>query len=127
LLSAADLLVLPSAYEGLPNVVLEAMRFRKPVVATAAPGTTEVVVDGQTGLLVPIGDVTALTRAIRDLVRDPTLARRLGECGRARAEAHFGAEAMVLQFAELYEQLARSKAIRGRSTGSSADGRHRSG
>ena len=56
LLAAADLVVLPSAYEGLPNVVLEAMRFRKPVVATAAPGTTEVVVDGQTGLLVPIGN-----------------------------------------------------------------------
>ena len=57
LLAAADLLVLPSSYEGLPNVVLEAMRFRKPVVATAAPGTTEVVVDGETGVLVPIGDV----------------------------------------------------------------------
>ena len=56
LLAAADILVLPSSYEGLPNVVLEAMRFRKPVVATAAPGTTEVVVDGETGLLVPIGD-----------------------------------------------------------------------
>ncbi len=45
LLAASDLLVLPSLYEGLPNVVLEAMRFRKPVVATAAPGTTEVVQD----------------------------------------------------------------------------------
>src|SRR5204863_1294783 len=73
LLAAADLLVLPSAYEGLPNVVLEAMQFGKPVVATAAPGTTEVVVDGQTGLLVPVGDVIGLTRSIRDLVRDPEL------------------------------------------------------
>ena len=71
LMAAADILVLPSAYEGLPNVVLEAMRFRKPVVATAAPGTTEVVVNGETGILVPIGDVIVLTRAIRDLVRDP--------------------------------------------------------
>ena len=53
-MAAADLVVLPSVYEGLPNVVLEAMRFRKPVVATAAPGTTEVVVDGETGLLVPV-------------------------------------------------------------------------
>jgi glycosyltransferase involved in cell wall biosynthesis len=111
LLAAADLLVLPSAYEGLPNVVLEAMRFRKPVVATAAPGTTEVVVDGQTGYLVPVGDLIGLTRSIRDLIRDPDLARRLGEAGRARAEAHFGAEAMIARFAELYEQLARSKGI----------------
>ncbi len=113
LLAAADLLVLPSSYEGLPNVVLEAMRFRKPVVATAAPGTTEVVVDGETGLLVPIGDVIVMTRAIRDIVRDPALARRLGEAGRARAETHFGADAMVARFAELYEQLARSKGIGG--------------
>ncbi len=111
LLAAADLLVLPSSYEGLPNVVLEAMRFRKPVVATAAPGTTEVVVDGETGSLVPVGDVIVLARAIRDLVRDPALARRLGEAGRARAESHFGADNMVAQFAELYEQLARAKGI----------------
>jgi glycosyltransferase involved in cell wall biosynthesis len=113
LLAAADMLVLPSAYEGLPNVVLEAMRFRKPVVATAAPGTTEVVVDGETGLLVPIGDQVRLARAIRDLARDPAMARRLGEAGRARAEAHFTAAAMIDQFAGLYEQLARSKGIGG--------------
>ena len=56
LLAAADLLVLPSLYEGLPNIVLEAMQSALPVVATAAPGTTEVVVDGQTGLLVPLRD-----------------------------------------------------------------------
>ena len=113
LLAAADLLVLPSSYEGLPNVVLEAMRFRKPVVATAAPGTTEVVVDGETGVLVPIGDVTLMTRAIRDLIRDPARARRLGEAGRARAETHFSADAMVAQFAELYEQLAEVRGIGG--------------
>ena len=49
------------------------MRFHKPVVATAAPGTTEVIVDGQTGLLVPIGNVMHLARAIRDVVRDREL------------------------------------------------------
>jgi glycosyltransferase involved in cell wall biosynthesis len=111
LLAAADLVVLPSAYEGLPNVVLEAMRFRKPVVATAAPGTTEVVVDGQTGLLVPIGNPPLLARAIRDVVRDPALATRFGEAGRGRVEAHFHADTMVAQFAELYESLARSKGL----------------
>ena len=111
LLAAADLVVLPSSYEGLPNVVLEAMRFRKPVVATAAPGTTEVVVDGETGLLVPIGKPTLLARAIRDVVRDSALARRLGEAGRGRVEAQFRADTMVAQFAQLYESLARSKGI----------------
>jgi len=113
LLVAADVVVLPSAYEGLPNVVLEAMRFRKPVVATAAPGTTEAVIDGQTGLLVPIGNAMLLARAIRDVVRNPTLASRLGEAGQARVQALFRADTMVAQFAELYENLARSKGIGG--------------
>jgi glycosyltransferase involved in cell wall biosynthesis len=111
LLAAADLLVLPSYYEGLPNVVLEAMRSRKPVVATAAPGTTEVVADGRTGLLVPVRKPTALAEAIRTVVADPALARRLGDAGRARAEAEFRAETMVARFAELYEQLARGKGL----------------
>jgi glycosyltransferase involved in cell wall biosynthesis len=111
LLAAADLVVLPSAYEGLPNLVLEAMRFRKPVVATAAPGTTEVVVDGQTGVLVPVGNPQLLARAIRDVVRDRELAQRLGQAGRARADASFRADAMIDQFAALYEQLARAKGL----------------
>jgi glycosyltransferase involved in cell wall biosynthesis len=111
LLAAADVLVLPSLYEGLPNVVLEAMRFRKPVVATAAPGTTEVVVDGQTGLLVPVRQPTALAQAIRTVIDDPALARRLGEAGRARVEAEFRVETMVAQFAEMYEELARGKGL----------------
>jgi glycosyltransferase involved in cell wall biosynthesis len=111
LLSASDLLVLPSLYEGLPNVVLEAMRARKPVVATAAPGTTEVVVDGQTGRLVPLRNPPALAEAIRSVIQDPDLARRLGEAGRARVEAEFRADAMVAQFADLYEQLARAKGL----------------
>ncbi|GAC1467046.1 MAG: glycosyltransferase [Isosphaeraceae bacterium] len=112
LLAAADMLVLPSLYEGLPNVVLEAMRFRKPVVATSAPGTTEVVVDGETGLLVPTRNPPLLARAIRTLVDDPALGRRMGEAGRARVEAEFGVERMVERFAELYERLAREKGLK---------------
>ncbi len=111
LMAAADAVVLPSSYEGLPNVVLEAMRFRKPVVATAAPGTTELVVDQETGLLVPVGNAMLLARAIRDLVRDPALARRLGEAGRGRVETYFRADAMVAHFADLYENVARAKGI----------------
>ncbi len=115
LLAAADLLVLPSLYEGLPNVVLEAMRFRKPVVATAAPGTTEVVDDGVTGLLVPLRDPPALTRAIQKVLDDPELARKLGEAGRARAEAFFSVHLMIERFAALYEELARSNRVIGMS------------
>jgi glycosyltransferase involved in cell wall biosynthesis len=109
LLAASTLLVLPSLYEGLPNVVLEAMRFRKPVVATAAPGTTEVVEDGVTGLLVPLRDPPNLTRAIRRVIEEEGLARSLGEAGRARVELEFGVKLMVERFALLYEQLARDK------------------
>jgi len=111
LLAAADVLVLPSRYEGLPNVVLEAMTYRKAVVATAAPGTTEVVADGETGLLVPVDDANALARSIRTLVDDPDLRRRMGEAGRARVEAEFGVDAMVDRFAALYESLARAKGL----------------
>ena len=111
LLAAADLLVLPSLYEGLPNVVLEAMRFGKPVVATAAPGTTEVVVDGQTGLLVPLRDPPALAQAIRTVVQDPDLARRSGRRRPARVESEFRAETMIDAYAALYEELARAKGL----------------
>ena len=109
LLAASDLLVLPSLYEGMPNVVLEAMRFRKPVVATAAPGTTEVVVPDATGLLVPLRNPPALARAIRQVVDDPDLAARLGAAGRARVEAEFGVDRMIARFADLYESLAAAK------------------
>jgi glycosyltransferase involved in cell wall biosynthesis len=112
LMAAADLVVLPSAYEGLPNLVLEAMRLSKPVVATAAPGTTEAVIDGQTGVLVPVANPQLLARAIRDVVRDPDLARRLGAAGRARVEVTFPAQAMIDQFARLYEELAGAKNLR---------------
>jgi glycosyltransferase involved in cell wall biosynthesis len=111
LMAAANLVVLPSAYEGLPNLLLEAMQFRIPVVATAAPGTTEVVEDGQTGILVPVGNPQLLARAIRDVVRDRDLARRLGEAGRARVDSAFRAEAMIANFAALYEELARAKGL----------------
>jgi glycosyltransferase involved in cell wall biosynthesis len=111
LMTASDLVVLPSAFEGLPNVVLEAMRFRKPVVATAAPGTTELVVNGVTGLLVPVGNPPLLARALRDIIRNPMMAARFGEAGRARVESGFRAETMVARFAELYEELARSKGL----------------
>jgi glycosyltransferase involved in cell wall biosynthesis len=125
LLAAADILVLPSSYEGLPNVVLEAMRFRKPVVATAAPGTTELVIDKETGLLVPIGNPTDLTRALRTLIRDPALRAHLGQAGRHRVEQNFTARAMINQYAELYEQLASSKKLAAGSHETSTPGRGR--
>ena len=111
LIGLADVLILPSLYEGLPNVVLEAMRRSKPVIATAAPGTTEVVLPGVTGVLVPIRRPPILAAALRDLIRDPDRARSLGQAGRARVDAEFGSRAMIDRFATLYEDLARSKGL----------------
>jgi len=113
LMAAADLLVLPSFYEGLPNVVLEAMCLGKPVVATAAPGTTEVVVNDLTGLLVPVGDCPGLAQAIRLVLEDPARAARMGEAGRARVESDFRLDAMIERFGALYERLAREKGLIG--------------
>ncbi len=70
LLAAADALLLPSLFEGLPNVVLEAMCLGKPVVATNRGGTPELVDDGQLASLVPSGDTVALADAIADLLAD---------------------------------------------------------
>lgn len=109
LMSACDAVVLPSHYEGLPNVVLEAMLAGKPVVATDAPGTTEVVVDGETGILVPRCRPPRLAQALRTVLDDRTLALRLGETGRQRALSSFGVDAMVGRFAQLYEDIATAK------------------
>ena len=80
----------------MPITVLEAMAHRKPVVATPVGGTAEVVVDGETGLLVPPRDPERLAEAIGRLVgRALTSRRRLGEAGRARVAERFSAEAMA--------------------------------
>jgi glycosyltransferase involved in cell wall biosynthesis len=81
--AAIDLFVLPSRWEGLPFVVLEAMAHAKPVVATTVDGVPEAVVEGATGLLVPIDGVEPLAAAIASAGR-PHPPRRFGAAGRAR-------------------------------------------
>jgi len=77
LMSACDIFVLNSTYEGLPHVVLEAMALGLPVVATAVGGTPEVVKDGENGLLIPPGDGNAIVKALRRLCDDQFLHRHL--------------------------------------------------
>jgi glycosyltransferase involved in cell wall biosynthesis len=86
LLRGAAALVVPSIYEGMPLVVLEAMDMGVPVVASAVSGIPEVVVDGETGWLVPPEDPEALGRALAEVLGDPGEARRRGEAGRRRVE-----------------------------------------
>ena len=95
ILCQLDLLVLPSFNEGLPRAVLEAMALGLPVVATNVGGTSELVVDGQTGLLVPAGDPDALATAIAAILDDPERARSMGRLGRERVEKNFSLESSV--------------------------------
>jgi glycosyltransferase involved in cell wall biosynthesis len=105
LLAVCDVFVLPSRFEGLPISVLEAMAAAKPVVATRVGGTDEVVVDGETGVLVPSGDPESLATALRLMLEDPARARRFGEAGRKRLGAQFSAETMVSSVTAVYEEL----------------------
>ena len=102
LLAGCDVFCLPSTIEGLPLVVLEAMAQARPVVATTVGGTAELVVDGETGVLVPAGDTAALADALEGLLRDPERARRLGEAGRRRVAAEFDADTLAARVLALY-------------------------
>ena len=95
LLRAADLFVLPSLREGMPNTALEAMAVGLPVVASAVGGVPEVVVGGETGLLVPAGDAGSLRDAIARLVTERDLAGRMGRAGRERVREQFSVERML--------------------------------
>jgi glycosyltransferase involved in cell wall biosynthesis len=105
LLVASDLVVLPSLYEGLPLIILEAMAAGRPVVATWTSGTDEAVLDGETGRLVPPGDPQALAAGVVEVLSSPELASRWGAAGRERWRREFTAERMVRQTAAIYENL----------------------
>ena len=109
ILSVMDIFVLPSLYEGLPNALLEAMAACRPVVATQVGGIPEVVVEGETGFLVPPRNSEALADAIGMMLRDKERAAQMGLAGRKRVERFFSAETMVAKTEELYEGLIREK------------------
>jgi glycosyltransferase involved in cell wall biosynthesis len=105
IMAAQDVAVLSSDDEGMPNVVMQAMAAGRPVAATDAGGTREIVAEGETGFVVPRGDVDALARRIETLLANPDLAARLGAAGRQRVEHHFTFEACVGNTVALYEEL----------------------
>ncbi|MEO8076967.1 MAG: glycosyltransferase [Acidobacteriota bacterium] len=103
---AFDIFVMSSITEGLGTSLLDAMAAGKPVVATAVGGIPEVVVDGETGFLVPPRDHAAMAGAIERLLTDEPLRRRMGEAGRARVRTRFSAERMVQETLKVYERVA---------------------
>ena len=105
IMSAMDVLVLPSLAEGLSRVVLEAMAMGKPVVATRVGGQSEAVVDGATGLLVLPAEPGALAQALLKVLSDRTVARQMGAEGRARVESWFSVDHAVSRYEQLYPSL----------------------
>src|SRR5438105_4506863 len=112
-LQAADLFALASTTDAqgasdiFPTVILEAMASARPVVSTHVAGIPELVVDGQTGILVSPGHVSALTQALEQLLRDGELRLRYGRAGRARIEQHFQIEQTVAPLLRLLDDAVR--------------------
>jgi glycosyltransferase involved in cell wall biosynthesis len=101
-----DALWLASEYEGQSNSVLEAMAAGIPVIATDIAGNRDLVVDGETGYLVPLGERFEFTRRTHWLLEDAELRQRLGAAGRERIRTQFTVEQMVERHARLYRELA---------------------
>jgi glycosyltransferase involved in cell wall biosynthesis len=101
LMSIASLVLLTSTHEGMPNVLMEAQLLGVPVVATRVGGTPDVVVDGATGYLRPVGDIDGLTHACLAILRNGELRRAMAAAGRKRMSETFSRQSMVDAFAAL--------------------------
>jgi glycosyltransferase involved in cell wall biosynthesis len=104
-LAIADVFVLPSLREGMPQSVLEAMAMGKPVVATNIRGCREEVVDGVTGHLVPVRQPEALAEALGRILSSPETARQMGEAGRRRVVELFDERRVVQLELAIYREL----------------------
>jgi glycogen synthase len=116
LYSHAALFVCPSVYEPFGVINLEAMACETPVVASAVGGILEVVVDGETGILVPPGRADALGEAMAALLADPARARAMGGAGRRHVERRFGWDAVAERTEAVYHAAAAAFGERGHRT-----------
>jgi glycosyltransferase involved in cell wall biosynthesis len=110
LMKACDMLVLPSLWEGLPNVVLEAMAAGLPVVATAVDGTREVIEHGKTGLLIQPGVVDELANTIRRILENEETARTMARAAQTLVKERFTWKSCVAAYDKLYSELIASDA-----------------
>jgi glycosyltransferase involved in cell wall biosynthesis len=108
ILALLDIFVLPSLSEGLSMAILEAMIAGKPVVATGVGGNPELVLDGETGFLVPPRDSQALAASVAALLMNRQQAVQFGEQGKRRAEGQFSLGTMVKTYQTLYDECLRS-------------------
>jgi glycosyltransferase involved in cell wall biosynthesis len=101
----ANLFLFPSRHEGMPNAILEAMASGLPVIATCIAGNEELVVEGETGFLVPPEDVEALQDALKKILSDPALRQQMGGASRRRVEANYSWESTAQQYALYLEKV----------------------
>ncbi len=111
LMQAADVVVSASLTEGLPRAVVEALLLARPVVASDAGGTREVVRHGETGVLVECGDAQGMTDGMLWMLRHPAEAARMGEAGREHVSPLFDAREMVRRIEDLYQQCLAGKGL----------------
>jgi len=106
LMAACDVFVLPSIKrEGLARSLIEAMAYRVPPVVTDCGGSPEIVIDGESGIVVPVRNAAAISAAVRRLYDDAELRRRMGEAARERIGTHFRIEDTIAQTVALYRSL----------------------
>ena len=107
----ANVVVLSSFTEGLPNVLLEASAAGVPVVGTGVGGVPEVIADGETGYVVPPGDAAALAARMTQLLSDGDLRRAMGDAGRQRMQTQFTFAAQADAYLGLVERLVRPRSL----------------
>jgi len=109
LLSAMDIFVLPSVWEGLGTALIEAMAAGKAIIATDIPPVREIINTGNIGILVPARDSKAIASSIELLLNDKPLAETFGKSAQERAFSHFNIETTVNRYTNLFEEILRSK------------------
>jgi len=108
LLRKIDIVAVPSKREAFGMVAIESMAARVPVVATRVGGLPELIDNDHTGLLVPPGDTESLCMAIRYLIENPGIRKRMGEKGRKKVEKYFKIEDKIRETERLYLEVLRS-------------------
>jgi glycosyltransferase involved in cell wall biosynthesis len=104
----ADVFVLPSRMEGLPNALLEAMTCGLPTIASPLPGVSEVIEHNTNGLLVPPDDPEAISDAVLLLLENPDVAKRLGNAAHQTILKHYSLDAVADCYVHLYTSLAKT-------------------
>lgn len=108
IMAALDVFLMPSTSEGFGLTLLEAMAQRTPIIGSTASSIPEIVVNGETGITFPAGDIDALAAAMHQLLSDESLRTHYGLMGEKRLESHFDAAQMVAKTLALYHELSHS-------------------